>query len=92
MIFSKQQKQQLTIKAQKIKPVVLLGSKGLTENILTEIDNALNAHELVKIRLNIDDSEEKKALTDAICKKMQADLILAIGHVISIYRPKTKKK
>ena len=89
MFTSKQQKQQLLNKAQKIKPVVVISSKGLTENIYHEIDSALSAHELVKIRFNIEDRAEKTQVISTICKKMQAELILAIGHVASIYRKKS---
>lgn len=69
-----------------LKPIILLGSKGLTTAIHTEIDRALNAHELIKIKLSSKDKTEKQQMTDEICEKHHAKLVNQIGHVITIYR------
>jgi RNA-binding protein len=71
-------------------PVVLLGAKGLTDAVHAEIECALEAHELIKIKLNSKDKAEKELLAQAICKKHHAILANQIGHVIAIYREKEK--
>lgn len=73
-----------------LEPVILLGSKGLTDNIHAEIELALFSHELIKIKLKTKDKAEKEALTEIICKKHHATLISQIGHVITIYKPSDK--
>jgi RNA-binding protein len=88
MLLSRQLKQTLTAKAHKIKPVVIIGSNGLTENVLTEIDHALEAHELIKIRVNANDRDERAKMTNQICTHAKAHLIQAIGHIIAIYKKK----
>ncbi|MDA1372830.1 MAG: YhbY family RNA-binding protein [Proteobacteria bacterium] len=69
-----------------LSPVVIIAQKGLTENIRTEIDRALNQHELIKIKLITSTREEKKALTESICEEFTAECIQSVGHMILIYR------
>ena len=65
-----------------------MGQRGLTDAIHSEIELALNAHELIKIRLSGDDKKERQTIINTIITKHQAELIQTIGHVASIYRPK----
>ena len=71
---------------QKIKPVVIIGQKGLSENLHTEIDLALAHHELIKIRIPALDRPGKRELTELICQQHTASLVDSIGGVIVIYR------
>ncbi|HET7395256.1 MAG TPA: ribosome assembly RNA-binding protein YhbY [Gammaproteobacteria bacterium] len=67
-------------------PVVRTGNAGLTANVLMEIDNALAAHELVKVKLVADDRAARLAMIDAICTKTKSTCVQQIGHVASFYR------
>ena len=69
-----------------LKPVVIIAQKGITENIRTEIERALKAHELIKIKLVTSSKEEKKNLEDSICTDFNAERIQSVGHVLLIYR------
>lgn len=68
-----------------IKPIVSVGNAGLTENVMSEVELALNHHELVKIKIN-GSSEERKVITDKIVADTGAVLVQAIGHTASVYR------
>jgi RNA-binding protein len=70
----------------KLKPVVIVGQKGLTENLHQEIDGALGHHELIKLRIPALDKSEKRELSQMICEEHQAYLVDSIGSVIVIYR------
>lgn len=74
----------------KLKPVVIIGQNGLSDNVQNEIDIAIDHHELIKIRIPALDKDEKKQLTKTICNKNRATLITAIGNVIVIYRRNEK--
>lgn len=74
----------------KLKPVVMLGQNGLSDNVQNEISIAIEHHELIKIRIPALDKDEKKQLVETICRKNQATLITAIGNVIVIYRRNEK--
>lgn len=90
-ILTKDFKKQLVVRSQKLKPVVILGNHGLSPNVIKEIDNSLEAHELIKVRVNAADKEERNELIEQILTATNAELIQAIGHVISIYRKKKEK-
>jgi RNA-binding protein len=86
MPLSKEQKLRLKKLVHHLKPVVLLGQHGLTDAVLNEIDIALGAHELIKVRLGGEDKEERKAMQEAICQRTGAEFIHAIGHVAAFFR------
>ena len=69
-----------------IKPIVTVGGAGLTENVLSEIDLALNHHELVKVKINTGDRDERKAMIEKIISVTAAVLVQTIGHTASFYR------
>ena len=77
---------QLKRQSHALKPVVILGGNGLTERVQQEIDNALESHELIKIRVNAASKIERQQIIDAICQRQRATLINQIGHIIAIYR------
>lgn len=81
-------KKTLKAKAHHLKPVVILGAQGLTPAVQAEIDTALTAHELIKIRINAEEKAEAQRITDDITTTQGATLIQHIGKVITIYREK----
>ncbi len=78
-------KQTLKAKAHHLKPVVMIGSKGLTEAIIKETDSALCAHELIKVKLAVE-KEEKKPMLEQLCEKNKAALVQVIGNIAILYR------
>ena len=81
------QKQYLKGLAHHLNPVVMLGGNGLTEGVLAEIDNSLNHHELIKVKVAGADRETKQLIIDAILRETQAAQVQTIGHVLVLYRP-----
>ena len=80
------QRQQLKARAHKLKPVVIIGQNQLTEAVHNEIEVALTAHELMKIRVNARDKEVRAQMTKEICHEHGAEFIALIGHILIIYR------
>jgi putative YhbY family RNA-binding protein len=81
------QRQTLKGRAHKLNPVVLLGNAGLSEPVLKEIDRALNAHELIKIRVPGDDEAERVRVFTDIADRLSAARVQSIGKVLVLYRP-----
>ena len=75
-----------------LSPVVMLGGNGLTEGVLAEIDNALNHHELIKVKIAGADRETKQLIIDAIVRETKSSNIQTIGHVLVLYRPSEEGK
>jgi len=91
MPLTNKQKQALRAQAHALKPVVLLGQHGLTDAVLSEIDSALTAHELIKVRIPGQDREDKKQMVEAISTVTSAEAIQTVGHVATFYRPHPDK-
>ncbi|BEU04207.1 RNA-binding protein [Agarivorans sp. OAG1] len=92
MQLTNKQKQHLKSLAHNLKPVVMLGSNGLTEGILAEIEVAIAHHELIKVKIATDDREMKQLIADTIADKVSAVKVQVIGHILIIYRPSEDKK
>lgn len=84
--MDKKTKKSLKALAHHLDPVVMTGANGLTPGVQQEIDIALTAHELIKLKLNAGDKTERQAMRDAILNEHNAELIQEIGHTITIYR------
>ncbi len=77
--------------AHHLKPVVLVSENGLSEGVMNELDRALEDHELIKIRVNTMDREDKVAIINEICAQCGAELAQVIGKMAVLYRPAKKQ-
>jgi RNA-binding protein len=80
------QKRYLRGLAHDLKPVILMGAKGLGESLLAELDLALEHHELVKVKLAADDREARDALVNELAERSRSALVQRIGNVAVLYR------
>ncbi|VAX05989.1 RNA-binding protein YhbY [hydrothermal vent metagenome] len=92
MPLNKNQRNHLRKLAHPLKPVVIIGQAGLTENIITEIGSSLEHHELIKVRLNATDKASRQEMIDTILEQSSAELVQAIGHICAIYRRAEKPR
>ncbi len=79
------QKKYLRGLAHGLKPVVHVGRNGLTEGVFESLDQALDSHELIKVKLRAD-RDEKRELAAAIDARLGSVQVGAIGHVAIFYR------
>ena len=86
MSLSKKQIKFLRAKCHALKAVIMMGQKGLSEEVLNELDIALTHHELVKIKLSVDDRDLRKQMIADICEKSHAEEVQSIGKTLSVYR------
>lgn len=73
--------------AHELKPVVMIGSAGLTEAVIKEINRALAAHELVKIRLLNEERQERETWLNEICQQLGCAPVQHIGKLLLVYKP-----
>lgn len=86
--MEKKQKLALIAAAHHLKPVVMIGQKGLTSNVIAETDQALNAHELLKVKVVAEDKEERQSIVHELCSTLNANPLSLIGNIAIIYRKK----
>lgn len=84
--MEKSQRQQLKSQAHHLKPIVMIGSKGLTSAVIEETNVALMSHELIKVKISGVEKEDKTKLIHTLCHEVGASLIQIIGHIAIIYR------
>ena len=73
-----------------LKPVIMIGQKGLTAEVLDELEIAINHHELVKIKIALDNRDARKEMIKNICEQSQSENVQVIGKTVSVYRKNEK--
>lgn len=91
MITSKQ-RSYLRALAHNIDPVVYIGKFGVTENVMKELDNCLEARELVKVKLQEGCDLKAKDVANEVMGKLNAEFVQAIGHKFTLYRESKENK
>lgn len=84
-------KQQLKAKAHRLKPIIFIGNKGLSQSVINEINRGLEDHELIKIRIQETDRELRRELFNEICLAVEAHPVQLIGSIGVIYKESEKK-
>ena len=89
--LSEKQRKHLRGLAHSRDPIVLIGQAGLSDGVTKELDTALAAHELVKVRARVGDREERDAIFEQLTKQTTSTLVQRIGNVGVFYRPHKDK-
>ncbi len=82
----------LRAKAHHLEPVVTVGQHGLTPQVLHEIDLALLAHELVKVKVLGDDREARASVLTKVAEALACAPVQHVGKVLVLWRPNPEKK
>ena len=86
------ERQALKALAHRLDPVVLIGTGGLTPAVLAEVERALKAHDLVKIRVIGEARGDRERMLEAICAATEASPVQHIGKVLVVYREGPKEE
>ena len=74
-------------RAHALEPIVQVGHGGLSDAVVAEIDRALTAHELIKLKVGGADRDERQTTCDAICARTDAAEVQRVGKVLVLWRP-----
>jgi RNA-binding protein len=77
----------LKARAHALEPVVHIGHGGLTEAVFGEIERALAAHELIKVRAGAAERDDRATMREAICARTGAAHVQSVGKVMVLWRP-----
>ena len=86
MSLSQDRKKALRSIGHNLNPIVTIAGKGLTENVLMELDRALEDHELIKVKFSVGDRELKKELLTQTEKATRSVLVQSIGNIGLFFR------
>jgi putative YhbY family RNA-binding protein len=82
---------ELRARAHALSPVVMIGDKGLTDSVVAEVERALAAHELIKVKAATDDREARAAWMAGLCERLGAEPVQSIGKILVIWRENPDK-
>jgi RNA-binding protein len=85
------QRQHLKALAHPLVPIVQLGAAGVTEGVLRQLGEALERHELIKIKLpKLDDAQAREAMAEQLTVASKAARVQLLGRVLVLYSPRRK--
>ena len=70
-----------------LKAILQVGGKGIRDTLIDEVVNALEHHELIKVKVAAEDRDARDALIEELARRSEAALVQRIGHVAVLYRP-----
>jgi RNA-binding protein len=86
--LSPRERAHLKARAHSLEPSVQVGHSGLTDAIAKEVDRALLAHELIKVKILGDDRDARRDIAAAIAERTGSALVYSVGKVIVLWKPK----
>lgn len=85
--MTSKERAQLRAKANPLEPIIQIGKEGVTDNLITQIDDTLDTRELIKIRVHLETAPDApRKFADELADALGADVIQVIGGVIVLYR------
>jgi RNA-binding protein len=90
-MLTPKQKQFLKGLAHPLSPVVRIGKAGLTPAVINEAKNSLEAHELIKVRIDADDAAMRTSIAEGLARAADASIAATIGKLAILYRTRPEK-
>ncbi len=86
MPLNSQQRKTLKAKAHHLKPLIRVGQKGITDNLIEEAIQTLDRHELVKVHIAMEDRQERNDCAEEIASRCTAEIVNQIGKTCVLYK------
>lgn len=86
MSLSAAQRREYRAIAHNLKPIIIIGDKGLSEGLMQELDRALEDHELIKVKVASNDRDARSDVIDELCSQSGAELVQTIGKIAIVLR------
>jgi len=90
-VLTSKQRQYLKGLAHPLSPIVHIGRNGVSPAVVAETKRSLEAHELIKVRIEADDPKERRTLANALAKECDAHLAGTVGKIAILYREREEK-
>ena len=90
-MLTTKQRQYLKGLAHALSPVVRVGKGGATASVVAETKKSLEAHELIKVRIDVDEGAARRAIADTLASETDAHVAGTIGKIAILYRKRDEK-
>ena len=91
MVLTSKQRQFLKGLAHPLEPIVRVGRGKLKDSVVEETKKSLHAHELIKVRIESDDSAERRSIAENLASAADAAIAGSVGKIVMLYREREEK-
>jgi|SRR5690554_3511269 len=85
------QRREFRAAAHHLNPVVTIAGNGLTPSVLGEIERSLQAHELIKVKVQGAERDVRDALMQSLCEQLDAAPVQHIGNILVVWRKRREE-
>lgn len=90
-VLTPKQRKYLKGLAHALSPIVRVGKAGATAAVVTETKKSLASHELIKVRLDVDEGTERRAIAENLAAATDSHLVGTIGKIAILYREREEE-
>jgi RNA-binding protein len=90
MALTSKQRRHLRSLGHHLDPVVHVGKNGLTDGLTGALGDALDTHELIKIRVNVEAPDDRHDVAEQLSEALKADVAQVLGNTVLLYRARKK--
>jgi RNA-binding protein len=85
-VLTTKQRQYLRGLAHPLSPIVRIGKAGVTDNVVAETRKSLDSHELIKVRIEVDEGAQRRDIATRLAEATDSQVAGTIGKVAILYR------
>lgn len=88
LTLTSRQRAHLKARAHALEPLVQIGHSGVQDSVVAAVDTALTAHELIKVKINDAERDERVEIADTLSERTGAAIVQRVGKVVVLFRPR----
>ena len=91
LTLTSRQRAHLKARAHALEPLVQIGHAGVQDTVVAAVDTALTAHELIKVKINDAERDERVEISEALSERTGAAIVQRVGKVVVLWRPRPEE-
>jgi putative YhbY family RNA-binding protein len=91
LTLTSRQRAHLKARAHALEPVVQIGHGGVQDSVVAAVDTALTAHELIKVKINDAERDERVEIADTLSTRTGAAIVQRVGKIVVLWRPRPEE-
>jgi RNA-binding protein len=91
LTLTSRQRAHLKARAHALEPIVQIGRTGVQDPVVAAVETALTAHELIKVKINDAERDERKEIADTLSTRTGAAVVQRVGKIVVLWRPRPEE-
>lgn len=88
LTLTSRQRAHLKARAHALEPIVQIGRTGVQDSVVAAVETALTAHELIKVKINDAERDERKEIAETLSTRTGAAVVQRVGKIVVLWRPR----